>query len=167
MKKELDYLLTVVSNPKRPLAAVIGGVKVSTKIDLIMNLLQIVDKILIGGAMVNTFYRALGHSTGDSAVEERAIDTATEILKQSVHKHLVFRLASDCVVVSSSIGKSSLESSQFLGREGSSNFSTVSFDSIPPNTAAIDIGQRSIEDFKTELESCETIIWNGTSYISF
>lgn len=154
MKKELDFLLTTMNHPHRPVAAIIGGVKISTKIDLIMNLLTIVDKIFIGGAMVNTFYRALGHTTGDSAIELACIDTATDILKAAVNEHLVFRLASDCKVVSTShVGEKK--------KSTSGGLSTVSFDSIPDHTAAIDIGARTIEDFQMELQSCQTIVWNG------
>lgn len=157
MRKELQYLQeAIIENPKRPIAAVIGGVKVSTKLHLFENLLTKVDILCIGGAMVYTFYRALGHDVGDSLVEESMVEHAAHILRKASSVDTVFRLATDMVIASSQQLKTaaSIQSSDLTTQ-------IVQYDAIPHGWQGLDIGKESIRNFAQELYRCQTIVWNG------
>lgn len=144
MEKELTYLSKVITNPERPFLAILGGSKISGKIDVIKNLLPKADKILIGGGMVFTFYKATGYEIGNSLLEEDKIELAKELLRKAVDKLV---LPSDIVVAD-----------KF---ENDPNFETVDSNQIPSGKFGMDIGQRTIETFKNEVSKSKTIVWNG------
>lgn len=146
MEKELKYLGEAVADPKRPFAAILGGAKISGKIDVITNLLDKVDLLLIGGGMVFTFAKARGYPVGDSLVEEDRVEMAREIMAkvQNSRAKLVFPV--DAVVATD------LNSSQT---------EVVGIDNIPNGKMGLDIGPKSIELFGQELSNAKTIVWNG------
>jgi len=147
MMKELDYLGRALQNPTRPYVAVLGGAKISGKIDVIENLLGKVDALLIGGGMAFTFFKARGLEIGDSLVEADKIDTAQAILNSASRKGLRFLLPVDCVV-----GQAVDESTptQIVGVEG-----------IKSGWRGLDIGPRTVELFKAEILNAKTVVWNG------
>ena len=157
MAKEITYLKSI-ENPVRPFAAVVGGAKVSTKIDVLYNLLDHVDNLLIGGAMAFTFYRALGMSVGNSKAEEKYIGTALRIMEAAEHKNVKVCIASDVVVVEAADMKEVMEATS-AGRALVAH--TVPFTNIPPNTIGLDIGRTALEEFYDVLGGCKTILWNG------
>ncbi|MBD3333868.1 phosphoglycerate kinase [candidate division GN15 bacterium] len=146
MEKELKYLGEAIADPKRPYAAILGGAKISGKIDVITNLLDKVDLLLIGGGMVFTFGKAKGYSVGDSLVEEDRVEMAREIMAklQNSRAKLVFPV--DAVVAS---GLDSTETD------------VVGIDNIPNGKMGLDIGPKTIELFGQELQDAQTIVWNG------
>ncbi|MBI5579636.1 MAG: phosphoglycerate kinase [Deltaproteobacteria bacterium] len=148
MMKELDYLGCVIGNPSRPYVAVLGGAKISGKIDVITNLLPKVDKIIIGGGMVFTFYKAKGLPVGTSLVEDDKVDLARRILAEGGQKVL---LPSDCIVTDALDVKA--------GKVGA--LKTVAAEAIPSDWKGVDIGPRSVETFRGVLKGVRTVIWNG------
>ncbi|MCS7205134.1 MAG: phosphoglycerate kinase [Leptospiraceae bacterium] len=148
MKKELEYLTKILYQPERPFYAILGGAKISDKILVIENLLKIVDKLLIGGAMMFTFLRALGYSTGNSLVEEDRIQVAKEILEE--HKDKVI-LPVDAVVT------------DFLDMKKLQigSISEVEVQQIPEGKIGVDIGSKTIEYYKRELSQAKLVFWNG------
>jgi phosphoglycerate kinase len=142
MDKELEYLGKATTNPARPCIAILGGAKVSDKIEVIQNLLKFVDKLLIGGAMAYTFMKAQGQPTGNSLVEADKVDLAKEILAASREKIL---LPVDHVVAAEV-------------KEGAANNAVKV---IPDGLMGLDIGPRTIEAFSAEIARAKTIIWNG------
>src|SRR5262245_51488799 len=148
MKKELDYLGEALGNPKRPFVAIIGGSKVSGKIDVIKNLLPRVDKLLIGGGMTYTFFKAQGIETGKSIVENDKLDLAKSLLKEAGDK-LVF--GTDFVVT---------DKFDFKGRTVGA-LKTVAKDAIPADWEALDVGPETIASFTKILLDAKTIVWNG------
>lgn len=144
MEREIEYLGGLLAEPARPFIAVLGGAKVSGKIDLIENLLGKVDRLCIGGAMACTFLRAKGLETGASLVEEDLIDFATELLERAGGALI---LPSDAVVAPS------LESS-----EGAH---VVSVEAIPATQMLLDVGPASARTFGSVIKSAKTILWNG------
>lgn len=144
MQKELDYLGSALSNPKRPFVAILGGSKISGKIDVIRELLPKVDAMLIGGAMACTFYKAMGLETGKSLVEPDRIDLAKELLDTAGTKLI---LPHDAVVAPS------------LDDPGAAH--AVSRDAIPSNEAMFDIGPKTAESYGRAITSAKTVIWNG------
>ncbi len=148
MTKELDYLGRVIGNPSRPYVAVLGGAKISGKIDVITNLLPKVDTIIIGGGMVFTFYKAKGLPVGTSLVEEDKVDLARRILADGGPKIL---LPSDCIVTDALDVKA--------GKLGA--LKTVGAEAIPSDWKGVDIGPRSIAAFRAVLKDARTVIWNG------
>ena len=144
MEKELRYLGRALSNPERPFVAVLGGAKISGKIDVIEQLLPKVDRLLIGGAMACTFFRAMGLQTGKSLVEEDRVAMAKELLARGGDKLV---LPEDAVVAPSI--------------EQAPKARTVSRDAIPADQAMLDIGPRSVERFAKEIVRGRTIVWNG------
>ncbi len=148
MMKELDYLGKVVENPEHPFVAILGGAKISGKIDVISNLLPKVEKIIIGGAMTYTFYKAQGMDIGNSLLEEDKIGMAKELLKQSADKIV---LPVDCIVS---------DSFDFEARKVG-ELKEVSADAIPSGWFGLDIGTQSLEKFRSVLTDARTIVWNG------
>ncbi len=144
MEKELEYLGGALESPKRPFISILGGAKISGKIDVIEQLLPKVDRLLIGGAMACTFFRAMGLNTGKSLVEEDRIEMARDLLARAGDKLL---LPSDAVVAPS-IGESK-------------NARNVSRDAIADGQAMFDIGPRSSEEFSSQIAAAKTVIWNG------
>jgi len=148
MKKELDFLGEALANPKRPFVAVIGGSKVSGKIDVIKNLLPRVDKLLIGGGMTYTFLKAQGLEIGKSIVENDKLELARTLLAEAGGKLV---LGTDCVVT---------DKLDFKGRTVGA-LKTVARDAIPADWEACDIGPASIAAFTEILVNAKTIVWNG------
>ena len=142
MDKELEYLTKVTTNPARPSLAILGGAKVSDKIEVIQNLMKIVDVILIGGAMAYTFLRARGESTGKSLVEIDKIDLARELMAQAG-------------------GKLELPVDHVVAAELKAGAATQVVTVIPDGMMALDIGPRTIEAYSKIIASAKTIIWNG------
>ena len=142
MDKELEYLGKATTHPDRPCIAIIGGAKVSDKIEVIVNLLKVCDRVLIGGAMAYTFLRALGQPTGKSLVEEDKIQLAKDLIAEAGPKLL---LPSDHVV-----------SEKF---EANAPFQVVT--TIPDGTMALDIGPATLAVYVAEATAAKTIIWNG------
>ncbi|MFO7708144.1 MAG: phosphoglycerate kinase [Desulfobacterales bacterium] len=148
MTKELDYLGRVTGSPARPYVAILGGAKISGKIDVITNLLPKVDRILIGGGMVFTFYRAQGLAVGASLVEEDKIELAGKILSAGGAKIV---LPADCLVTDALDVKA--------GRVGA--LKTAAAGSILPGWKGVDIGPAAIAEFRRQLEGARTVVWNG------
>jgi phosphoglycerate kinase len=144
MQKEIDYLSKAISNPERPFIALLGGSKISGKIDVITNLLKIADKILIGGGMVFTFYKAMGYEIGNSIVEEDKISLAKNLLENSNDKII---LPTDIVI-----------SDKF---ENDTKSEIVLCNEIPKNKIGMDIGPETIKQFTEEINKAKTIVWNG------
>jgi phosphoglycerate kinase len=147
MQKELDYLGTAIANPQRPFAAVLGGAKISGKIDVISNLLGKVDKLIIGGGMAFTFLKAQGKEIGKSLLEEEKIDLAKEVLEKAKNSKVKFLLPVDFIVAD-----------EFKNESPSM---IVKADAIPSDKMGLDIGPESIKLFIQELENSKTIVWNG------
>lgn len=147
MQKELKYLGAAIANPKRPFCAVLGGAKISGKIDVISNLLGKVDTLLIGGGMAFTFLKAQGKEIGKSLLEEEKIDLAKEVLEKAKNSKVKFLLPVDFVVAD-----------EFKNESPSM---IVKADAIPSDKMGLDIGPESIKLFKQELENSKTIVWNG------
>jgi phosphoglycerate kinase len=148
MMKELDYLGTVIGKPVKPYVAVLGGAKISGKIDVITHLLPKVDKIIIGGGMAFTFFKAMGLEVGSSLVEEDKVDFARELLATGKDKIVLPRdfLISDALDVKA----------RKLG-----NLREVEAAQIPAGWKGVDIGPQSIEKFREVLQDAKTVIWNG------
>ena len=147
MKKEVSYLKGAITNPTRPFVAVLGGGKVSSKLGVIANLHEKVDKMVIGGGMAFTFYRAMGLETGKSLVEENLVEVAREMMEKSRKNNVKFYLPMDCVVAES--------------RESNAPTKIVPYQEIPPGWTALDIGPASVRLFSEVLENAKTILWNG------
>ena len=147
MKKEVSYLKGAITNPTRPFVAVLGGGKVSSKLGVIANLHEKVDKMVIGGGMAFTFYRAMGLETGKSLVEENLVDVAREMMDKSRKNNVKFYLPMDCVVAES--------------RESNAPTKIVPYQEIPQGWTALDIGPASVRLFSEVLENAKTILWNG------
>jgi len=147
LDRELQYLSGAVDQPQRPLAAIIGGSKVSSKIGVIENLLDKVDKLLIGGGMIFTFFKAQGLSVGKSLVEEDKLELATALTAKAKVKGVQFLLPTDVVVADAF--------------KPDANSQTVSVDRIPDGWMGLDIGPDSIATFQAALADCKTVIWNG------
>ena len=144
MEKELKYLSKIVGKPDRPFYAVIGGSKVSTKIGVLKSLLNKIDKLLIGGAMANTFLAAKGLSVGESFVEEEYVEVAREIIKEAKEKEVKIYLPVDVVVESEDGGIRETE-----------------IRDVNEDEKIYDIGSNTIELFSLALEDAATVVWNG------
>jgi phosphoglycerate kinase len=144
MEKELQYLGSALENPLRPFVAVLGGAKISGKIDVIEQLLPKVDKLIIGGAMACTFFKAMGLETGKSLVEADRVEMAKQLLDRGSDKLV---LPVDAIV------STALDTPQ--------GAHTVARDAIPSNEAMFDVGPRSAAEFSKVIEGAKTIVWNG------
>ena len=147
MEKELQYLGSAIDNPQRPLAAIIGGSKVSSKIGVIEKLLEKCDKLLLGGGMVFTFYKARGLSVGKSLVEEDKLELAKSLEAKAKERGVTFLLPTDVVVADNF--------------NAAANTQTVPVESIPDGWMGLDIGPDSVKTFQDALADCKTVIWNG------
>jgi phosphoglycerate kinase len=147
IEKELQYLQSAIESPQRPLAAIIGGSKVSSKITVIETLLEKVDKLLIGGGMIFTFYKARGLSVGKSLVEDEFLELAKSLESKAKEKGVALLLPSD-VVVADKFDKDA-------------DTQTVSIENIPDDWMGLDIGPDSVKLFQDALADCKTVVWNG------
>ncbi len=147
MEKEIAIIGKALSNPERPFYALIGGAKVSSKIEVLENLLKIVDKLVIGGGMAFTFLKAQGVEVGKSLVEKDKLEVAKDIIKKAKELNKEIILPTDAVIAAE--------------MKEESPESIVDINSIPPDMAGYDIGPKSIEYFKSVLKDAKTIIWNG------
>ncbi|MBD2161570.1 phosphoglycerate kinase [Limnothrix sp. PR1529] len=147
IEKELQYLQAAIESPKRPLAAIVGGSKVSSKITVIETLLDKVDKLFIGGGMIFTFYKARGLSVGKSLVEDDKLDLASALEAKAKDKGVELLLPTDVVLADNFAPDA--------------NSQTVSVDAIPDGWMGLDIGPDSVAAFQKALATCQSVIWNG------
>jgi len=147
MEKEIDYLGRALASPERPFVAILGGAKVSDKVNVIQNLLPKVDALIIGGAMAYTFYRAKGLPTGTSLVEEDKADLAKDLLAQAEKSGKKFLLPIDHIIGDKFDAAAAVE--------------TVGEDGIREGWMALDIGPKSVELFCDEVRKAKTVVWNG------
>lgn len=147
MQKELDYLGSAISNPIRPYCAILGGAKISGKIDVIQNLLDKVDTMIIGGGMAYTFFKAQGLEIGKSLLEEEKLEMAKELLTKISKSKVKFLLPVDITIAD-----------EF---KNDSPSSIVNINEIPEDKMGLDIGPKTIKLFRDELLNSKTIVWNG------
>lgn len=147
MEKELNYLAAALSNPKRPLVCVVGGAKVSTKIELLMNLVGKADALIVGGGMANTFLFARGMSVGKSLCEPDLADKAREIMTQAADRDCEILLPVDVVVAR-----------EF--KEGAAH-EVRAADKVDPDQMILDIGPASVDAIASRIEKARTLVWNG------
>jgi len=147
LEKEIEYFGKVIDEPQRPVVAILGGAKVSGKLQVITNLMKKVDKLLIGGGMMFTFLKAQGLDVGNSLIENDLIDTAKDILKQAADSGVELLLPTDCVVAD-----------KF---DAAANTQLVGVNAIPEGWLGLDIGPDSIALFQKALEGAKTVVWNG------
>jgi phosphoglycerate kinase len=147
MEKELQYLQGAVDEPKRPLAAIVGGSKVSSKIGVLEALIDKCDKVLIGGGMIFTFYKARGLAVGKSLVEEDKLELAKELEAKAKAKGVELLLPTDVVLADN------------FAPDANSQIADVT--AIPDGWMGLDIGPDAIKVFQAALADCKTVIWNG------
>ena len=147
LQQEMDYFNRSVSNPSRPLVAIVGGAKVSSKLGALRNMIDRVDKMIIGGAMANTFLKAQGYGVGTSRVEDDLLDTANELIAKAQKQGVKLYLPVDCIVADRFDPKA--ETRRTTAQE------------VPENWMILDIGPASTMLFGEALENAGTIIWNG------
>ena len=147
MKKELNVMEKLLHDPERPSACLIGGAKVSDKIELVQNMLKKVDMLLVGGGMAATFLKAQGYEVGHSLVEDDKLDLAKKLLQEAKEWGVPFLLPIDAVVAGEI--------------KAGAPTRVVSTTNIPSGSHIVDIGPKSIELFHRELRKCRTIMWNG------
>ena len=147
LKKEIEYLEGAVADPVRPFVAILGGAKVSGKIEIIENLGKRVDKVIIGGGMAFTFIKAMGLEIGNSLVEDDMLDFARGIQEHAFSRGVKFYLPVDCVVAHS--------------REPGAETKLVPVQEIPKGWYALDIGPASVKLFSEAVQNAKTILWNG------
>ncbi|MFS0518743.1 phosphoglycerate kinase [Nostoc sp. UIC 10607] len=147
VEKELQYLQNAIENPQRPLAAIIGGSKVSSKIGVIETLLEKCDKLIIGGGMIFTFYKARGLNVGKSLVEEDKLELAKSLEAKAKERGVALLLPTDVVLADNFAPDA--------------NSQTVSIENIPDGWMGLDIGPDSVKFFQESLADTKTVIWNG------
>jgi phosphoglycerate kinase len=146
LEKEIKFLGDTVANPVKPFVAIVGGAKVSGKLEVLTSFIDKVDTILIGGGMAYTFLKAQGHEIGNSLVEEDLLDTAKEILKNAKAKGVKFMLPVD-----------NLAADNF---DNDADIETVGVE-IPAGRMALDVGPETIKEYSAEIANAKTIVWNG------
>ncbi len=147
VKNEITYFTRALENPERPLVAIVGGVKVSGKLEVLENLLQKVDKLLIGGGMAYTFLKARGVEVGTSPVETDLLETAARILEKGEKGGVEVILPLDCVVAEKI--------------DATAEHKTTAVTAIPAGWMGLDIGVQTLALFKEALRDARTIVWNG------
>ena len=147
VEKEVEIMGNALKTPKRPLTAILGGAKVSDKIAVIENLLNIADNVLIGGGMMYTFLKAKGYNTGNSLLEEDKVELAKNIIEKASEKVVKLILPVDTVVAK-----------EF---KNDTEFFTTDVDKIPDEYIGLDIGEKTVEIYKEIIGNSKTIIWNG------
>ena len=145
--KEMDYFVKVLTNPERPLVAILGGAKVSDKITVIENLLNLVDTLIIGGGMAYTFIKAQGHDIGDSLLDEAGLETAKTVMAKAKEKGVALLLPVDTVVAD-----------KFAA---DANSKEVAVDQIEAGWMGLDIGSKTIALFSDAIKGAKTVVWNG------
>src|SRR5438128_1646206 len=148
MEKEINFLGSALENPRRPFVAIIGGAKVSDKIAVLERLIGMVDIMLIGGGMANTFLKAEGYEIGDSLFEEGKVSIAQDLISKAHQRGLTFLLPSDVVVAD-----------RFAA---DATHKVVASDQVQAGWRILDIGPATITAFRNALADAETIVWNGT-----
>jgi phosphoglycerate kinase len=148
MEKEINFLGSALEHPRRPFAALIGGAKVSDKIAVLERLISMVDSLLIGGGMANTFLKAEGYEIGDSLFEESKLDVARDLVAKAHQGGIAFVLPIDVVVAD-----------RFAA---DAHYQVVASDQVQPGWRIMDIGLKTIEAFSKDLADAQTIVWNGT-----
>src|ERR1700719_1572280 len=148
MERELAYLGRAVSNPERPFVAILGGAKVSDKIDVVENLMKIADVLLIGGGMAYTFLKAQGKDIGKSLVENEKLNLANKILGDAGAKNFKFLLPVDNVIAP-----------EF---KADAPAKVVDVGAIPADQIGLDVGPRTVALYAAEIAKAKTIVWNGT-----
>jgi len=147
MQQELTALKSVLSKPKRPVVAVVGGAKVSTKIDLLSNLIQKVDHLVIGGGMANTFLHAQGNPVGASLCEKDLKGTALKVLKRAYERGCEVHIPHDVIIASDF--------------KANAQFTVVEAGKVPEGKLILDIGPSTCDKINQIFNKCETLIWNG------
>ena len=147
IKKEISALDNGINNPKRPLLAIVGGSKVSSKIDVLNSLLDKVDTLLIGGAMAYTFIKAQGGKIGSSLCEDDKIEVAKEVIKKAQEKGVRMLLPVDNVVAKE------------ISNDAETKITAIN--DVPDGYMGLDIGPKTIELYKAEIKVAKTIVWNG------
>lgn len=147
MRKELEYLGKAVANAARPFVAILGGAKISGKIDVIQNLMSKVDVLLIGGGMMFTFYKAQGMEIGNSLLEEDKVELAAKILGEVQSKNVRMLLPVDCVIAN-----------KF---DNNATSKVVDVNAIQPGWRGMDIGPETVKLFSQEIAQAKTVVWNG------
>ena len=147
MEKEIDYLGRVVSDPEPPVAAIIGGAKISSKIAVLQHLLEKVGTLLIGGGMASTFLKARGVAVGASLVEDDQLDTARGIIAASARRGVTLGLPIDAVI-----------GDKFAADAESR---TVSVDAVPGGWMILDVGPNTVAEYEAKLAGVKTVVWNG------
>lgn len=147
LEKELAFFNQAMENPRRPLVAIVGGAKISSKLKALENMLQRVDKLIIGGAMANTFLKSMGHFMGASRVEEDLIETAGSVMKRALENGIKTYLPVDLVVADR------------FASDASNKITPVQ--KIPEGWMALDIGPATSTLFAEVLADAQTIVWNG------
>ncbi|MDL2248678.1 phosphoglycerate kinase, partial [Tyzzerella sp. OttesenSCG-928-J15] len=147
MEKEIEFLGNAVNNPKKPFAAILGGAKVSDKINVINNLLEKVDILIIGGGMAYTFVKAMGHEIGNSLLEEDKVDYAREMIEKAKKNSVNLLLPVDTVIAK-----------EF---KNDSEFKTVDIEKMEAGWMGVDIGEKSMKLFADALKNAKTVVWNG------
>ena len=144
LEKEIKYLDQAIEDPKRPFVAILGGAKVSDKIGVIKNLLTKADTVLIGGGMANTFFKAQGYPVGDSLVEDEALDTARELVKEGGSK---LRLPVDMVIAD-----------KF---DNDAQTKIIDVGPVPDGWRILDVGPETVKNFSKVISEAGTVVWNG------
>ncbi len=147
MRREIDFLSRAIGNPERPYLAILGGAKISGKIDVIQNLMHKVDSLIAGGGMAFTFLKAQGLQVGNSLLEVDKLDLAKKILEEVSRRNMRFLLPVDCVVADR--------------LDNAANRKTVSVKSIQPGWLGLDIGPESVKLFTDAINNARTVVWNG------
>lgn len=147
MDKELEYLGKAIGNPARPYVAIVGGAKVSDKIDLLKNLLARADTILVGGAMAYTFLKAQGYEVGKSRVEDDKLDLARDLIQEASRRKVALMLPKDHVVAEK--------------LDAAAKAEVVAATAIPADRLGVDIGPATLAEYSTVIKAAKTIVWNG------
>ncbi len=147
MRDEVHYFHKCLEDPARPLVALIGGVKISDKLETLVNLLKHVDKLIVGGAMATTFLKAMGYNVGKSLVDDSLLKTARDLMKTAMKKQVKFYLPVDCVVADR------------IDKRAETKISPVQ--EVPDGWIIADIGPATVTLFGEALQNAKTIVWNG------
>jgi phosphoglycerate kinase len=147
MEKEIDYLGRVVSDPEPPVAAIIGGAKISSKIAVLQHLLSKVSSLLVGGGMASTFLKAQGVDVGASLVEDDQLDTARGIIAEAQRRNVALGLPVDAVVADD------------FAEDAQAR--TVDIAEVPDGWMILDVGPRTVADYEAKLRGAKTVVWNG------
>ncbi|HLI69099.1 MAG TPA: phosphoglycerate kinase [Ktedonobacteraceae bacterium] len=148
MEKEMNFLGSALENPQRPFAAIVGGAKISDKISVLKRLVGMVDVLLVGGGMANTFLKAEGYEIGDSLFEESKLDIARDLIVSARQRGITCILPTDVVIAD-----------RFAA---DAEHKVVASSAVPAGWRILDIGPATVEAFRQALSNAQTIIWNGT-----